>query len=496
MQRLGENIYPKALRDVDLLTALADGVVVADSAGQVLFMNEPALEMHHLNPAEVAQKVEAYARRFTLTTLDGEPVDPSEWPIYRVIRGETIRDQRLWLEHPGSAPRVIAYSGTPVFVDGLFAYALLTIRDTTSDENASRRLRESESRFRAAMEQYPGPLVIYDADLRVDFLNRAAAECIEVPRDQAKGTHVAEINPMVAPVCIPLIQKAFSSGEVVQEEVGLILRGEPVEMILTFVPLVDTDSDRARVLGIANDLSEVHRTKRELAAMVKELEGFAHAVSHDLKSPLRAVTAFSEILLEEARDELSSENAELLHRIRESGLKMSDLLDGIVRLTRISMEPYQPVEVDLTSLVQRYIHENRLDDQGVSVVFPPHLRVYADDTLLLLVLDNLLKNAVKFSRDADQPLITVGHAHDRDGERVCFVSDNGVGFDPAETGDMFKPFHRFHHERDFEGSGIGLAIARRAIERHGGRIWADSEPGKGAIFYFSLPYDGESQRLT
>lgn len=231
----------------------------------------------------------------------------------------------------------------------------------------------------------------------------------------------------------------------------------------------------------------VQQRTAELSAVNEELRAFSYSVSHDLRAPLRALDGFSRLLLDQASERLSAQEQDYLGRIRAAAQRMSQLIDAMLMLSRLTRTPIHERPVNLSALAQSIVAELRQSEpeRQVDVAITSGLETAADAQLVRIVLENLLRNAWKFTRKQARPRIELGATNDG-GEQVFFVRDNGVGFDPALASKLFLPFQRLHRAQDFEGSGIGLATAHRIIARHRGRIWADATPGHGASFYFTL----------
>jgi light-regulated signal transduction histidine kinase (bacteriophytochrome) len=225
----------------------------------------------------------------------------------------------------------------------------------------------------------------------------------------------------------------------------------------------------------------------EFEQAARDLETFSYAVSHDLRTPLRAVRMFSSIITQRHGDECSEEVKRLFGFVQRGAQQMDQLIDDLVRLTRVGRQPLSKQPIDLTALVRSVIQE-LLKDQGEN---RPDLRVQelpqavGDGPLLHELYTNLLSNALKFTQGKHPAIIEVGSNHDN-GECTYFVRDNGSGFDMKHAAHLFGVFCRLHAKDEFEGNGIGLAIVQRIIKRHGGQVWAEAEPGRGATFYFRL----------
>ncbi|HEX7005288.1 MAG TPA: ATP-binding protein [Trueperaceae bacterium] len=230
----------------------------------------------------------------------------------------------------------------------------------------------------------------------------------------------------------------------------------------------------------------VEQRTRELRNALSELESFAYSVSHDLRTPLRGIDGFSQTLLEDYSDDLDEAGVDSLRRIRRAASKMGQLIDALLTLSSLSRADLEIEEVDLSQMARDLSDDLHQGDphRDVEVMIEPDMRVRGDRELLELALSSLLANAWKFSRVRERARIEIGSER-IDGETVFFVRDNGVGFDMAYYDKLFAPFQRLHAQQ-FEGTGIGLAVAQRVLMRHGGRCWAVSEVDRGATFYFSV----------
>jgi len=226
---------------------------------------------------------------------------------------------------------------------------------------------------------------------------------------------------------------------------------------------------------------------RELEASNQELESYSYSIAHDLRTPLRSIIGFSQLLLQDGRDKFEKSEKNDLERIISAGKHMAQLIDDILELSRITRRDIVNRETDLSEIAQQLAQQLTDEYPGHSVTFQiqPGLRTMGDPGLLNIALHNLISNAWKFTANTDNARI-VFNSKKEDNETVYCLSDNGVGFDMAYADKLFRPFSRLHDEAEFPGTGIGLATVQRIIFRHGGRIWAEGAPDKGACFCFSL----------
>ncbi len=274
--------------------------------------------------------------------------------------------------------------------------------------------------------------------------------------------------------------------------------------------LEDSTADRLRAeaavkasLNILEDLSDaqaeirtlnvelearVEQRTAELLVANKNLEAFTYSVAHDLRSPLRTLSGYSEALREDYGDRIDETGRWYTERIQAATERMGALIDDLLNLSQVSRAEMSLGPVDLSTEVAAIAGELQTREPGRRVRFALQDGVWvnADRTLIRTVLQNLVENAWKYTAKRDDATIEFGTTAAEDARVCCYVRDNGAGFDPAFGGKLFQPFQRLHAVTEFPGTGIGLASVRRIIERHGGRVWAEGAVGRGATFYFTL----------
>lgn len=234
---------------------------------------------------------------------------------------------------------------------------------------------------------------------------------------------------------------------------------------------------------------EVNERTVQLEAANKELEAFSYSVSHDLRAPLRGIDGFARALLEDYGDRLNEEGKRYLDIIRSDTKKMGRLIDDLLALSRLGRKEIKLAEVNMDKLARVVIEEVQAlsPERAVQVKVKPMPPAWADQSLIRQVLVNLLLNAFKFTKSKEVPLIEVW-GWSEENQNVYAVQDNGVGFDMAYADKLFGVFQRLHREEEFEGTGVGLAIVQRIIQRHGGKVWAEGKINEGATLYFALPH--------
>ncbi|WP_433729997.1 sensor histidine kinase [Actinoplanes sp. CA-051413] len=350
--------------------------------------------------------------------------------------------------------------------------------------------------------------VIYmrDADGRYLLVNREYERLFKLRREDIVGLTDHDLFPQdIADDFRANDLRAFARGFPVQmEEQAPSDDGLRTYVTVKF-PLTDAAGHSYAVCGISTDITErkhaeeevrrlnnelelrVRERTAELEASTRELDAFAYSVSHDLRAPLRSVEGFSQILIEDYSEALEAEARQYLGRIQANVARMAQMIDDLLNLSRATRVELRREHTDITALAGEVVAElrGREPERSIDVVVPDGLVAQGDPHLIRLVLQNLIGNAWKFTVHKPDAAIQLAQEQ-HDGVEVFSVRDNGAGFDMRFAHKLFDPFQRLHSATDFEGTGIGLAIVHRIVTRHGGQIRAESTPGAGATFRFSL----------
>lgn len=383
-----------------------------------------------------------------------------------------------------------------------------TNTDITAQKEIEDSLRESEELFRTAFHSSPIGLVIVRAsDNRYVDCNDTFTKLTGYSREELLGRTGVELNLVVPEEGAKYLRPSQTDG-MVRLEYTLKSKSGQLKRMMASAQLIMLHGQPHR-LGCNVDITErtqaeaeVHRLNAELEQRVseraaqleganKELEAFSYSVSHDLRAPLRAINGFAGIVLEDFGAQLPDEGRRYLQRIRSGGEQMGRLIDDLLAFSRLSREAMTGRRVDTTALVRAVLDELNPQCEGRAIEFavgdlPP---CYGDPALLKQVWVNLLSNAIKYSRGR-MPAVVEISCHLENGEHVYVVRDNGAGFDMAYAHKLFGVFQRLHRADEYEGTGVGLAIVQRIVHRHGGRVWAEAEEGRGAAFRFTLAEAG------
>jgi PAS domain S-box-containing protein len=396
----------------------------------------------------------------------------------------------------GAEQRVLEVRVNPARRGG----AVAVVRDATQRRETEKRLEESELRFRIMADYAPVLLWMSGTDGLCNFFNKVWLEFRGRTHEQERGTGwAAGVHPEDFQRCIHVYMDSFVTREPFRMEYRLRRADGEYRWILDEgVPRHAPDGSFAGFIGSCIDITELRELQTrldlrvrertgELAATVQELEAFCYSVSHDLRAPLRGIDGFCHALLEDYGELLDPRGHDYLRRARAAASRMGELIDGLLKLSRIGRAALRQVEIDLSGLAHLVAAdlEKAYPERRVRFAIQDGL-VARGDPLLRTVLENLLDNAVKFSNGSDDAVVEFG-ANRVGGQLIYFVRDNGVGFNMEYSKRLFGAFQRLHAASEFPGTGVGLASVQRVIHRHGGRVWAEAAEGRGATFYWTLP---------
>ncbi len=369
----------------------------------------------------------------------------------------------------------------------------------------------------ALFQTMPLGVLFHDCDGRIISANPAAEKILNLSLEEMKklerldqGWEVSGPDGKILALEEYPTMIALRSGETITQELVGILNPEAGYRLwikITAVPLSGEKADGDyRVYTALENVTEQIQAERQLQQLNTELEqrvhdrttaleklnneldAFIYSVSHDLRSPLRRIDGFSRLLLDEYGDKLDTAGFDYINRIRYSSLRLDDLIEDLLKLSRVTRQDLSLEPIELSVLVRIYAKmlQERDPQRKADIRIKPDLYVKGDTALLRIAVENLLDNAWKFTSQKEQALIEFSSTV-KEGLPLFFIRDNGAGFDSSYAEKLFKPFQRLHSEKDFPGTGVGLSIVSRIIKRHGGEIWAEGAPGKGAVFYIYLP---------
>ncbi len=390
--------------------------------------------------------------------------------------------------------------GTALLVALLIVAGVIIENDIGKLQSSERTLRRQAD----LLDKSQDAIVVWRLGGVIEYWNHGAEELYGISRQEAVGSIHNELLHPIHPLGISAIQERLLRDGEWRGELTHVLGGRQI-IVESRMTLVIEPDGRKTVLKTNRDITEEKRAQEEirelnreleqrvqdrtaqLEASNKELEAFAYSVSHDLRAPLRGIDGWSLALLEEYGSQFDQNAHQYLERVRAETQRMGNLIDDLLKLSRLTRAELRYESVDLSALssaIARRLQESE-PNRNIDFAIQEGLAGIADARLLEIVLVNLLSNAVKFTSPRPRARIEFGQTR-RHNELAFYVRDNGVGFDMAYASTLFGAFQRLHRYTEFPGTGIGLATAQRVLRRHGGKIWADAKPDQGATFYFTI----------
>ncbi|MGP8104990.1 MAG: sensor histidine kinase [Desulfobaccales bacterium] len=371
------------------------------------------------------------------------------------------------------------------------------------DITALKKVEEARDNLAAIVESSDDAIISKTLDGKITSWNRGASKIYGYIAQEVLGQSISILVPPDRQDEVPKLLQKISRGERVDHFATIHRRkdGQQINVSLTISPLKDAEGE-GKITGsstIARDITEGNRAAEELrqrtaqlAAANLELDAFSYSVAHDLKAPVQAIEGFSRMLMHKYSATLESEPLRLLNIINSNTKRMSQMIDDLLTFSRTSLKKVRKAEINLyamtTKAFEQLRHQTPERDIQLNIgELPPAI---GDPSLIEQVMVNLLANAIKFTRSRKTAVIEVG-GRTEGKETIYYVKDNGAGFNEQYAHNLYGVFQRLHSYDDYEGTGIGLAIVKRLIERHGGRVWAEGKVDQGATFHFTLPKNGD-----
>lgn len=360
----------------------------------------------------------------------------------------------------------------------LYIYSSNLNRKDLSDKNGQLRIAESEEKYRTLFEKMGEGAMYLDKNGIVRFCNPALCEITGWDMQALVTQSLARILADADDLKL-FIDEVNNPNEKRHKGWEIQLKHKNGQLIWGYVTKSVLFDARGNATALFCTLIDITERKKQ----AEDLEVFTFSAAHELSAPLARMEMIAEMLVNNTAGQVGGEAQMLITAAAKTSAEMRRMLGGLLQFSKLGSGQVVKTEVDVNQLVQTIVEDNKYLNPAAQVAVEMLPKAWADEQALSHVLTNLITNALKYSSRVQQPWVQVGYLEDK-GKKVYFVKDNGVGFDMQKAAKLFVPFHRFHTH--FDGNGLGLPIAKRIIEKHGGRIWAEGEPGKGAVFYFTL----------
>ncbi|HXV19279.1 MAG TPA: PAS domain S-box protein, partial [Candidatus Omnitrophota bacterium] len=488
-------------RYANLIEGAPDPIITLDRLGNLRSMNPAAEKVSGYRAEELVGK---YFGSMSILTTPSFARALKEFAL--IVVGQERPPLELdFIRKDGTVitmeanPRPIKHAGKTESVQVIF-------RDMTERKLSEKALKENEERFRAVSETAHDAIISADTAGNMIYLNRAAALIFGYKPEEVYGKPISILMPeRFREEHQTGFRRYLSTGEsrIMGRTVEMAGLRKNAEEFPLEISLASWETQKGRFFtAVIRDITqkkkqeeqerilkeELERRAQALEAANRELEAFSYSVSHDLRAPLRAISGFAAALLEECHDRLSEEGKRFLVLIGQNAKNMGHLIDDLLAFSRMGRKAMDLVRIDMTALARTVSEELRssASSKSVEVQIDPLEPAFGDPAMIHQIFVNLISNAIKFSGKEKSPKIRIQCIRSND-DIVYSVRDNGVGFDMQYSKKLFGVFQRLHSLEEFEGTGVGLAIVQRIVHRHGGRVWAESKPGEGAVFYFTLP---------
>ncbi len=484
-----------------ILNQMTEGLVIFDQHGNLLDMNPAALETHGFDSVETLRKhLNELTEIFELFDLQGRQLPVEEWPIGRVLNGETIDSYEVRVRRLDTGKSWFAsYGGTSIRdQNGNLLLTIVTLRDITEHKLADEQLLEKEERLRIALEA--ADLGVWDLDVENDAAHRSLRHDQIFGYDELQPQWGLEIMlrhvlPEDRPIAQEAHRRAAETG-VLSYEVRVQWPDGSIHWISPHGRMhYDSEGRPSRITGVVADVTERKQAEEErerliedLARSNRELEQFAYIASHDLQTPLRTISSFVNLLARRYQGKLGPEADEYISYAVEGAARMRHLIHDVLEYSRVGSQGKAIQPTDCRAVFDQALANLREEivESGAKITSDDLPAIPADYSQAVQLFSNLLGNAIKYRKKEEPPRIHIS-AEQRENDWLFSVRDNGIGFEQQYADRIFQVFQRLHAVGEYPGTGIGLAICKKIVERHGGEIWLESAPGEGTTFFFTFP---------
>ncbi len=513
-RQMEQQLQEKELWLSTILNSIGDAVIATDREGDVTFMNPVAERLTGWSQTEATGL--PLATVFCL--IDETSQKPMTHLAAQVLNSRRVvnLNHRPLLNPRYGEKRPIQGSVAPIFRDtGNVWGVVLVFHDVSEIEQTRQALRTSEEKYRLLFENSPESIVLLGLDGTIIDCNKATERLRGRPKEQIIGQSFMEVAPLKTedlPHFVNLFSQMLQGEEIDPIVIELDGKVNDLHWVEVFTNVLYQDGQMDAIQIITRDITQRKATEQEMARYQEgleqlvaartaalasanlqlaqsnsELEQFAYVASHDLREPLRKVKSYAELLAQRYQDKLDARADKYIHYIVDGSTRMQQLITELLVYSRLGRAELSWERVALTAVLQKTLSDLELviRETQATITWDPLPTVLIDTQQISRLLQNLLDNALKF-RGEKPPKVHLG-VQQSDSEWLFSLSDNGIGIEPQYIERVFLIFQRLHTRSDYPGTGIGLAICKKIVESHNGRIWATSTPGQGATFHFTLP---------
>ncbi len=510
-------------RDIDLNDYISGLITFngrVETDGSLTMTNKTSIDAAGLNADEILGRHLSDTYWFSYDQTLQERIKRA---ILRAVSGETVTCEEEVRVKWGYID--VEFSLNPILDEqGKTDYIIVEGRDITALRKTQEELKERERFFSGTLNDLRTLIAILETDGTIVFTNNTSLKRLGIGEKEALAEKIYDyVGRQNLPELKEIVEKDIekcAAGETIFHEIEVKLQEKPVWIDLSLHPIYDKNGSILYVVLEGREItqrkqaeealqnahdeleSRVEERTAQLEAAYKDLESFSYSVSHDLRSPLRAIDGFSQLILENYSQVLDEKGHHYLERIRSGAQNMSELINDLLTLSHLGSKSINKEEgVNLQIIAQNAYHSLKHEwrDRRVNININECPPVFADPHLMHLVFVNIFSNALKFTRRRLPAEIEFGCDLGKK-RRVFFVRDNGIGFEMKYADKLFIPFQRLHPRDEYEGTGIGLAIVKQIIDKHNGNVWAKAEPDSGTTLYFTLPkrrnYGGKRRKST
>ncbi|WP_339103230.1 PAS domain S-box protein [Haloterrigena salinisoli] len=469
-----------------LLRTAPIAIAVQNAAGETILTNRRAQKSLGLSDQEFIGESDDDAE-WAIYDSDGNRLPTDEMPAARVLEtGTPVFNEELVVDPPDGDRLLFRVNATPLHgPDGEIERVVTAAEDITELKRRERQLEDRKSELETELSEILGRIsdafYALDDEWRFTHLNEQAAEILRQSREEVLGRKVWET---FSDETEGIYRDQFQQAMETQEPVNFEVYAEDLDTWLEY----NVYPSESGLSIYFHDITERKEYQRKLEASNERLEQFAYAASHDLQEPLRMVSSYLQLLESRYGDELDDDGEEFIEFAVDGADRMRKMIEGLLEYSRVDTqgEPLEPVELDDVVGAVREDLQMKIEETDAEIVVVDSLpRVRGDESQLQQIFQNLLSNALEYSGD-EPPRVRID-AERAHSEWIVSVEDEGIGIDPDDQDRVFEVFERLHSREEYDGTGIGLALCQRIVERHEGTIWVDSEPGEGTTFSFTLP---------